>query len=74
MKRTYWWLRGLPPLFATYFNPKPERFIRIEPLAAGNPKRKDAIGVGEGKAKGSKERSRFFPGMAAAMAKQWGSL
>ncbi len=69
-KRTCLWLRGVPPLMATVVMPE------HEPLLPSN--------VGWGRRKGqrshpghthsAKEASRTFPGVAAAMAEQWGSL
>lgn len=52
-KRTYLWLRNLPPLLSTSIciNPLPHVMIR------GN---------------GSKNRSKTYPGLAYAMASQWG--
>lgn len=68
-KRTCLWLRGLPDLVPTYptldharaglgfeFDEKPDN--RVHSMAPGEDR--------------SKERSRFFPGIARAMAQQWG--
>lgn len=55
-KRTCLWLRNLPPLIAT--NVVEGRDARVHRMPPG-PDR-------------WKERSRFFPGIAAAMADQWG--
>ena len=58
-KRTCWWLRGLPPLLPTHARP-----TTVHPsawLTSPGPDR-------------SKIRSRFFPGMAATIASQWGGL
>lgn len=59
------WLRGLPPLMRThadndlFCDPEPkERKARVHLMSPG-PNRQ-------------KERSRFFPGIAKAMAEQWG--
>ncbi len=57
-KRTCFWLKDLPPLKAT--NIVPGRTPRVHHMPPG-PDR-------------WKERSRFFPGIAAAMAEQWGGL
>lgn len=57
-KRTCLWLRNLPPLTATDI--VDGREARVHRMPPG-PDR-------------WKERSRFFPGIAAAMADQWGSL
>lgn len=54
-KRTCFWLRGLPPLTPT--NIVEGREARVH-MASPGPDR-------------WKERSRFFPGIAAAMADQW---
>lgn len=58
VKRTCFWLRGLPPLTPT--NIVDGRHARVHRMPP-SPDR-------------WKERSRFFPGIAAAMADQWGSL
>ena len=73
-KRTCLWLRGLPGLMATYINPRPKRFVGIEPLAKDNPKRREQPGVEykHGLEYNSQHRSRFWPGIARAMAEQWG--
>lgn len=57
-KRTCLWLRGLPPLEPT--NIVDGREARVHRMSPG-PDR-------------WKERSRFFPGIAAAMADQWGDF
>lgn len=64
-KATGLYLRGLPPLVETERLPEPEKdsaewkqWNRVHRLPPG-PNR-------------AKERSRFFPGIAAAMAAQWG--
>lgn len=66
-KKTGLWLRGLPPLLAwedgrtaTYALPREQRMPGW-------------WGGGHSTDSGHK-RSRFFPGMAAAMAQQWGEL
>ena len=58
VKRTCFWLRGLPPLTPT--NIVDGRHARVHRMPP-SPDR-------------WKERSRFFPGIAAAMADQWGAL
>ena len=73
-KRTYLWLSGLPPLMATLVHLNPKRHVKIEPLSADNPARREVPGVGyeyDG-VLSSHERSRTFPGIAEAMAAQWG--
>jgi hypothetical protein len=57
-KATCWWLKGLPPLEPT--NIVPGREPRVH-YASPGPDR-------------WKERSRTLPGMAAAMADQWGAV
>ena len=57
-KRTCFWLRNLPPLVATG-------------TLDGTTARADVHRASPGPDRW-KERSRFFPGMAAAMASQWG--
>lgn len=66
-KATGWYLRGLPPLVETRRLPEPapnsdewKAWNRVWRMSP----REDR----------GKERSRFFPGMAAAMADQWGAL
>ena len=65
-KRTCLWLKNLPPLMFTGLleNPKPKFFLSTNGKA---------IHFTEGvKRNKSHERSRTFPGIAAAMAMQWG--
>ena len=57
-KRTCFWLRNLPPLQATN-------------IVEGREQRVFRMPPGENR---WRERSRFFPGIAAAMADQWGDL
>lgn len=57
-KRTCLWLKNLPPLVPT--NIVEGREPRVYHMPAGPDRRK--------------ERSRFYPGIAAAMADQWGGL
>ena len=57
-KRTCFWLKGLPPLTPT--NIVEGRTARVHRMSPG-PHR-------------AKERSRFFSGVAEAMASQWGGL
>ncbi len=66
-KATGWYLRGLRPLIATNRIPEPVRgsdewkaWNRVWRMSPGS--------------KRGHERSRFFPGMAEAMADQWGNL
>ena len=58
VKRTCLWLRGLPPLVPTDI--VDGREARVHRMSPG-PDR-------------WRERSRFFPGIASAMAEQWGSI
>lgn len=57
-KRTCFWLRNLPPLQSTN-------------VVEGREQRVFRMPPGENR---WRERSRFFPGIAAAMAEQWGDL
>lgn len=66
-KATGWYVRGLPPLAATNRLPEPPRGS-VEWKAWNRVHR-----MPPGKKRGH-ERSRFFPGMADAMADQWGSV
>lgn len=61
-KHTGLWLKNLPPLMASLVIPRADRieFVR-------------GPGMGESKNRW-KKRSRFFPGVAQAMAAQWGCL
>lgn len=66
-KRTGLWLKNLPPLVPTLrLPPPPPKYVQ-----ANGKKRHhiDSISAGPNQ---WKERSRFFPGIAAAMAAQWG--
>jgi len=68
-KRICLWLRNLPPLFPTYIAavPEPAMYVRKSGPKAGK--------IYRGyfhQGKSAHERSRFFPGIAAAMAEQWG--
>jgi hypothetical protein len=68
-KRTCLWLRGLPPLMSTYPTLAQARTALGQ---SGDPvARVHRMPPGETRAK---ERSRFYPGIAAAMANQWGPL
>ena len=68
-KKTYLWLKGLPPL-------KPTEIVEpLGPYVCGNSeiwKKQAAKGVVYGKEKSAKHRSKTFPGIAKAMADQWG--
>jgi hypothetical protein len=64
-KGTGWYLRGLPALVETDRLPEPPK--GSEEWKTWNRVWRMPPGADRGK-----ERSRFFPGMAAAMARQWG--
>ena len=72
LKRTYWWLRGLPPLLATHYGGEDGSLPSL--IASKSTYRKRGIAKGAGWGAGNPQRSRFHPGMAAAMADQWGTL
>lgn len=67
-KKTYLWLKGLPPL-------EPTNIVEpVGPYVCGNAeiwKKQAAKGIVYGKEKSSKHRSKTFPGVAKAMAEQW---
>jgi hypothetical protein len=68
-KKTYLWLKGLSKLTPTDIV-KP-----LGPYVCGNSeiwKKQAAKGVVYGKEKSAKHRSKTFPGVAKAMAEQWG--
>lgn len=68
-KKTYLWLKGLPPLTPT------DIVEPLGPYVCGNAeiwKKQAAKGVVYGKEKSAKHRSKTFPGVARAMAEQWG--
>jgi len=70
-KRTCLWLRGLPALVPTYPTiAAARRGLGIE----GDEKPTARVHRMPPGADRAKERSRFFPGIAAAMADQWGPL
>ena len=66
-KKTLLWLKGLPPLFSTGLCKDHETF-----LPSCTSRYSKGFGGGSGIAKEKKERSKTFPGIAAAMAEQWG--
>lgn len=59
-KRTCLWLRGLPPLMATVVSVERDWWVNSTPCKR------------QGTARTQKERSLTFPGIAEAMAEQWG--
>ena len=62
-KRTWFWTRGLPPLLAEMQHASPGYWL------PSNKSKENGDGP-----RNSSARSRFWPGMARAMAQQWGSL
>lgn len=74
-KRTQLWLRGLPPLMYGPINPAgimPEKwYIRKSGSKKGQRIGLYFMGQCRGKNRG-KKRSKTFPGIARAMAEQWG--
>lgn len=66
-KKTCLWLRGLPPLLPT------ETLKEYQPLINGGGGRLERPNYkGKKFANGSRQRSKTFPGIARAMAEQWG--
>jgi hypothetical protein len=66
-KKTCLWLKRLPPLLST------EILSEYQPLINGGGGRLDRPNYkGKKFAEGSKQRSKTFPGIAKAMADQWG--
>jgi hypothetical protein len=70
-KRTCLWLRGLPPLVPPFRTIDDARAALDLPEGAQPVDRVHKMAPGKDRAK---ERSRFFPGIATAMAAQWGPL
>lgn len=70
VKRTCLWLRNLPPLRRSFATIAAAAEARGLPADAQPDQRVFRMPPGADRAK---ERSRFFPGIAAAMAEQWGS-
>lgn len=66
-KKTLLWLKGVPPLFSTGLCKDHKTF-----LPSCTSRYSKGFGGGSGIAKEKKERSKTFPGIAAAMAEQWG--
>lgn len=70
-KKTYLWLKGLTNL-------EPTDIVKpVGPYVCGNAeiwKKQAAKGKVYGKEKSAKHRSKTFPGIAEAMAEQWGGL
>lgn len=71
-KRTYLWLKNLPPLFFTLHNTlgeKPSKYF----LRKTGPKAGQKVGMYfTNRLTGGHARSKFFPEIAKAMADQWG--
>lgn len=67
-KRTCLWLRGLPPLKPSDL-PKPDNAVLYGRFPSGKARGWEETRVGGDRAK---ERSKTFPGIAKAMAEQWG--
>jgi hypothetical protein len=68
-KRTCLWLRGLPPLLATYVHSAPTPWVQ------SNTSWRRRMGLPHyGEARNWKDRARTFPGLAEAFADQWGAL
>lgn len=68
-KRTCLWLRGLPPLMATHLTPDAQPWLpsNTSGFRRGQVSRRGVV-------QGGKDASRTFPGIAEAMADQWGGL
>lgn len=64
------WLKNLPPLMATEIVPAPPRKSYVR---KSGPKAGKLYHAYFHNGKNAKERARFFPGIAAAMADQWGA-
>lgn len=69
-KQTYLWLVGLPPLVPTKIAPNYKPFVSCG--TSRNKGNRDKAGASRSGG-AQKARSRTFPGIAAAMAEQWGN-
>jgi hypothetical protein len=68
-KATCLWLKNLPPLFSTM------TVEHFEPWVASNTSHRARNGLPpKGRVHNARDASRTFPGIAAAMASQWGAL
>jgi len=67
-KKTLLWLKNLPPLLPTYFADTHTPWI---PSNTGGAKRGQKTNIFW---RNKKDRSKTFPGIAKAMAEQWGNL
>lgn len=65
IKTTWLWLKNLPLLHPTNVLPKPK------PISVDNTARKKKRYFTDGVIRSPKERARFWPGIAEAMAEQW---
>ena len=72
-KKIGWWTKGLPPLMATMVNPNGQSLVRDRPHKALRATLKDSPKF-YGQTENSHDRAAFQPGMATAMAKQWGTF
>ena len=70
-KRTFLWLKNLPPLMRTLIVSNPQIWVQTSHYGV---KRDGKVRLREGVAVEKHESSRFWPGIARAMAQQWGSL
>ena len=70
LKRTHWWLKGLPPLLATHFSHEDGSLpVKVAANSTKGSRRKTYQTAEFGN---PALRSKFHPGMAAAMVQQWG--
>lgn len=67
-KKTCLWLKNVPPLIYTYIVGKGSRYIGPDGKPNGS------LWYAMAKGNRGKERSKTFPGIAKAMATQWGKL
>lgn len=68
LKATCLWLKHLPPLFATDLVVPVGKWVETTPHGGAA---RSGVWTKKGK-RAAKERSKTFPGIAAAMAEQWG--
>ena len=72
-KRTAFWCVGLPPLMATQIVSNAPHTVAMASIH-GKKRIGPTITSGWDYERRQKDRARFHPGMAAAMARQWGGL
>lgn len=72
-KRTGLWLKNLPPLMRGVQVLNPKSWVKFKASRSYKDRIK-AQSYHNGIAETSKDRARFWPGIAEAMAKQWGTL